>query len=353
MARERIGAAAGEPYRFADARRQPPTRRRARRPHTHCARRRARRRLVLAARAGQPRGARVPPTPRTSTPPHAWVRPVAPGPSSSRRSAATCSETDVGAPIPWGPWAYFAAHHRGSPVRPALPRSARRDTGRRRRRQRAHLLDENELADGHDYFWLGDLEISPDHSVAAYIVDFNGGERYSCTSATSRPAAMSTRRFPTCTTSLAWSADSRTVFYARPDEAMRPFEVWRHTLRHAGVRRRARRTARTTSASTRGCTPVAAASTSSSAATHAHERGLAAACRRTRRRTRVWWRRVYDGVEYGVDHRGDDLVIWSNVDGKTNFELFRAPVATPGRESWTTLVPHDPAVRLAQSTRVP
>ena len=29
---------------------------------------------------------------------------------------------------------------------------------------------------------------------------------------------------------LAWADDSRTCFYVRPDDAMRPNEVWRHTL---------------------------------------------------------------------------------------------------------------------------
>ena len=40
------------------------------------------------------------------------------------------------------------------------------------------LLDQNELAAGHDYFALGGFAVSPDHSRLAYSVDVSGGERY-------------------------------------------------------------------------------------------------------------------------------------------------------------------------------
>ena len=45
-------------------------------------------------------------------------------------------------------------------------------------RRRGVVLDENVLADGHDYFALGGFEVTPDHRLLAYSVDFNGGERY-------------------------------------------------------------------------------------------------------------------------------------------------------------------------------
>ena len=36
------------------------------------------------------------------------------------------------------------------------------------------LLDENKLAQGHDYFAVGALEISPNHKLLAYSIDTNG-----------------------------------------------------------------------------------------------------------------------------------------------------------------------------------
>ena len=58
-----------------------------------------------------------------------------------------------------------------------------------------------------------------------------------------------------------------------------------------------------------------------------------------------------EGVEYHVEHHvsdgGDDrFYVLTNADGAENFALMVAPVATPGREHWTTVVPHRPDVRL-------
>ncbi|HEY1739485.1 MAG TPA: S9 family peptidase [Acidimicrobiia bacterium] len=263
-------------------------------------------------------------------------------------------ETDVGAPAPWGPWAYFArttegqqyARHCRIPrhTKPAdEPGVGEAGAGEQ------IVLDENTVAEGHDYFRLGDLAISPDHSVAAYTVDFNGGERYELRFRDIESGRDVDETIPDVYYSLAWSADSRTVFYTRPDDTMRPFEVWRHT--------------RGTSVSddTRA---YHEADERFDAWVHASRSGEYIFFGSDSRITsevsllpaaspegtpRVVAPRV-DGVEYGVDHRGDDLVIWSNVDGKTNFELYRAPVAAPQRDSWTTLVPHDLGVRLAHAS---
>ena len=46
------------------------------------------------------------------------------------------------------------------------------------------LLDENVLAEGHDYFSLGNFSVSPDHRWLVYSTDTTGGERTPCGSAT-------------------------------------------------------------------------------------------------------------------------------------------------------------------------
>ncbi len=276
-------------------------------------------------------------------------------------------ETDTGAPIPWGPWSYFVrttegqqyATHcrvpRGVTPREAGPQASGGEASPSGREPQASggeevlVLDENVVAHGHDYFRLGDLAISPDHRVAAYTVDFTGGERYELRFRDIASGADVDEVIPDVYYSLAWSADSSTIFYTRPDEAMRPFEVWRHT---------------------RG-TPVADDARvfrdddeRFDVWVHRSRSGeyifIGSDSRTTSEvllipaddvatEPRVVAPRV-DGVEYGVDHRGQDLVIWSNVDGKTNFELFRAPVDTPGREHWVTQIPHDPEVRLAHAS---
>ncbi|MEB3210208.1 MAG: oligopeptidase B, partial [Leptolyngbyaceae bacterium] len=40
------------------------------------------------------------------------------------------------------------------------------------------LLDNNQLAEGHEFFSLGDYEVSPNHQLLAYSTDTNGSEKY-------------------------------------------------------------------------------------------------------------------------------------------------------------------------------
>jgi oligopeptidase B len=91
------------------------------------------------------------------------------------------------------------------------------------------LLDENELARAHDYLDVGDVAVSPDHRLLAYTVDTTGAERF-----TLRIRELDGRRdveeVPDVYYGLAWASDNATVFYTRPNEAMRPWQLWRHRL---------------------------------------------------------------------------------------------------------------------------
>jgi oligopeptidase B len=91
------------------------------------------------------------------------------------------------------------------------------------------LIDENELAKGHDYFDLADYEPSPDNSLCAYGVDTVSRRQY-------------TIRFRDLSTGLdlsdvitntdgggAW-ADNKTFFYSRKDKTLRSFKIFRHIV---------------------------------------------------------------------------------------------------------------------------
>jgi oligopeptidase B len=92
------------------------------------------------------------------------------------------------------------------------------------------MLDENELAAGHEYLHVTGLAVSPDGRLLAYAVDTTGGERF-----TLRVRDLDSGRdlgdeIPDVYYGLAWANDCRTIFYTRPDKAMRPWQVWRHEL---------------------------------------------------------------------------------------------------------------------------
>jgi oligopeptidase B len=92
------------------------------------------------------------------------------------------------------------------------------------------VLDENELAAGHGYFALGAFAVSPDQRLLAYAVDTTGGERFTLRVRELESGADLRDEIPNVYYGVAWTSDSRTLFYTRPNESMRPWQLWRHRL---------------------------------------------------------------------------------------------------------------------------
>lgn len=208
------------------------------------------------------------------------------------------------------------------------------------------LLDENAEARGHDYFALGALSVSPDHALLAYAPDRAGNEIFTLRfrdpdTGEDLPDVIERR----VGHGAAWANDSRTVYYTVQDDAHRPYQVWRHRLGTdpaddelilqedderfwIGVGR------------TRSdAFVVIALGSSITSELHLLDADDPQAS------PRVVAPRE-QGVEYHLDHRGDQLLITTNADGAEDFKLVTAPAATPGREHWAELVPHRPGIRL-------
>ncbi len=253
-------------------------------------------------------------------------------------------ETDDSAPVPDGPWEYFTRTIEGRQY--AI--HCRRSRGGGGAEQ--VLLDENELAEGHDYFSLGGFEVSPDHRLLAYSTDTTGGERYTLRFRALDSGADLDDVVDDVTYGLAWADDERTCFYVRPDAAMRPNEVWRHQLATSAtddvlVFREDDERFFLDVGRTRSGRYVLIESSSKltsetwfvpTAAPDAEPRVVAG--------------REHEH-EYMVEHHksdalGDRFLIVTNAGGAQNFALVAAPVADAGRENWTVVVPHRADVRL-------
>ncbi len=91
------------------------------------------------------------------------------------------------------------------------------------------LLDENLEASGHSFFALGGLSVSPDERLAAYLRDIDGSELYTLRVRDTASGDVKAE-IEECYYGLAWSLDSRIVFFTKTDDQMRPYQVWRLDL---------------------------------------------------------------------------------------------------------------------------
>ncbi|HTK17491.1 MAG TPA: S9 family peptidase [Acidimicrobiia bacterium] len=252
-------------------------------------------------------------------------------------------ETDSSAPMHDGEWTYYTRTVEGEQY--AIHCRMRRAGG-----PEQVTLDENELAAGHDYFALGGFETSPDQRLLAYSTDETGGERYTLRFRDLESGHDLPDVVENVTYGLAWSDDARTCFYVRPDDAMRPHEVWRHRLGTApagdalvfredderfflGIgRTRSGRfvliDAESKLTSETWFIPSAEPEQSPTViAPREHEH------------------------EYSVEHHvhpelGDRFLIVTNSEGARNFRVVAAPVTDPSRANWVELVAHRDDVRI-------
>lgn len=205
------------------------------------------------------------------------------------------------------------------------------------------MLDCDAAARGKPFWSMAEAIPSPDHKLLAYAFDATGSERCALRIRDLAAARNLPDRMTGVLGDLAWSADSRVLFYVRLDRQQRPMQLWRHTVG----------------------TPVAddvlvfeetdpqfevAVGVTQSGRfvlleSHAHEASeiwlidaeLPSAPPRC-----VCPRSV--GHQYSVDHyadaAGDQLVIVTNSAGAEDYRVCTALVAALDIKNWREIVPH-------------
>jgi oligopeptidase B len=263
---------------------------------------------------------------------------------------ARIEETDLSVPARKGRWLYYSRTVEGSSYGIHCRRPA--GTGDEAEGDEEVILDENILAEGHDYFAIGNLAISPDHRWLAYSTDTSGGERYTMRFRDLENGDESTESLGDTSYGVAWANDNATVFFVRVDEAMRPHQLWRHQVGtdpsgdvlvyeesderyYLGVGR--------TKDDRYILCGLDSKVTSEVRVLSADDPGGQFTIIEPRRQ----------GIEYSVDHdRGDPdkgrqgrFLIVTN-DGAEDFRLMAAPDDAPGRASWTEVIPAREGIRL-------
>ncbi len=217
------------------------------------------------------------------------------------------------------------------------------------------LLDENILAKEQEFFDLGVYEISPNQNLLAYATDTQGDERYTLQILNLKTNSL----FPESisdTSDAVWAADNKTLFYLRLDEAHRPFQMWRHQLGTPAehdklIYEEADEAYYLNLGTTRSEAYILLSSDSKITSevrflnAHTPEADFKVIHPREK------------GVEYAIAHHPgpqDDTTkdednrfyIVTN-DNAINFKLMVAPVSSPGKANWTTVIPHREDVMLS------
>lgn len=205
------------------------------------------------------------------------------------------------------------------------------------------LIDGNVEAEGQEFFALGGYDVSADGRFLAYSVDHTGAERFTVRFKDLSTGELLADEIDNTAYGLVWAQSSH-LFYTRTDDAWRPFQVMRHAIgsdQATDVEVYAEPDERfwvgidasrdlewliisTGSKITSECRLL-------SAATPEAEPRVVAPRR--------------PGVEYDVEPAGDRLLILHN-DGAEDFALAQAPLDATSHEQWTTVLPHQPGVRL-------
>lgn len=242
-------------------------------------------------------------------------------------------EDDSSVPLPDGPYVYWVEYRTGGdyPIFRRRPREG----------GEAQTLFDGDAERGEaKFFQVGGVAHSPDHRLVTVATDRVGSENYQIRVRTIETGAEMEETVVNADAGGAvWTADSRAFYYVERDDQHRSKRVKLHRL---GADPAADETVYeelddgfflSVAKSQSGAYVFIMAGNHTTSEVYYIPADAPGAPRLIAPRE--------TGVEYSVDHRGDEFLILNNADGAVDFRLSRAPVAAPGRENWRDFVAHE------------
>lgn len=201
------------------------------------------------------------------------------------------------------------------------------------------MLNANERAAGKKYYAAAGLSVSPNNQLLAFGEDTVSRRQYTIRFKNLQTGELLPDAIPNTTGGAVWANDNKTVYYSVKDPALRSFKIFRHTLgtpasQDKEVFHEADETFSTYVFKTKSDKYIIIGSHSTMAQEYRYldannpNGGFKVIQPRER------------GLEYSVDHFGDNFYIVTNKDGATNFKLMQTPVTKTGKENWKEVIPH-------------
>ena len=244
-------------------------------------------------------------------------------------------EDDSSVPVKDGPYAYGVSFTTGG-EQPHYFRTPRGGG------KASVYVDGDALAKGKDYFRLGAVQHSPDHSKCAWTYDDKGSEFYTIKLRDMTSLMDTTENIINTSGDVVWDANSEGFFYTNVDENHRPSKLYYHKIGtdqsvdklifeekdpgfFLGVGG--------SSLNDVIYIDIHDHETSEVWLIPAKEPMATPKCVRKRQK----------GVEYSLTEGGDIFYILTNIDGAKDFKIMSAPFDKPTEENWIEVVPHQPS----------
>ena len=202
------------------------------------------------------------------------------------------------------------------------------------------LFDVNKMAEGHSYYSLNAMSVSPDNNLVSFGVDTVSRRKYTIYIKDLRTGKILDENIPVTTGSATWANDNKTLFYTRIDEqTLRSNKIYKHTLGNESILDDVVFTEEDETFNTyvyksksKKYLIIGSSSTLTSEfrILNANEPNGKFKVFQPRER----------GLEYSISHYGDKFYVLTNKDNATNFKLMKTSENKTFKENWVDEIPH-------------
>ena len=245
-------------------------------------------------------------------------------------------QTDLSVPYKYGEYWYSTKTIEGKQY-PIFLRSKTR-----RGKSTETLLDQNEMAEGFEFYAVKSRQVSDDGNLIAYLEDTVGYRQYTLRIKDLRSGKTLSTKIERVT-SFAWASDNHTLFLTTEDKvSKRSDRFWRHDIEKNEIKLLYEDKDVLFNIYTGRSRDKKMIFLNSSAATMNEYRFVPADKPNTKPRLIARRRKNH---EYAVDHKGGYFYILTNHKAE-NFRVMKTRVSQPATRFWKPFLKHNPAVKI-------
>ena len=202
------------------------------------------------------------------------------------------------------------------------------------------LFNVNEMAEGHSYYNLAGLSISPDNKLVSFGVDTLSRRKYTLYIKDLETGKIFDESIPLTTGGSTWANDNKTLFYTHKDEqTLRSDKIYRHVLGTSSEKDELIFSEDDETFDTfvyksksRKYLVIGSYSTLTSEFSILNADTPFEEFKIFQQRER--------GLEYSISHFEDNFYILTNKDKATNFKLMKTSEENTSQENWVDMIPH-------------